>query len=184
MPELEAGKRLANVPQADHQLDTIRSLDFVTLLPLLRVYNVSEDELERDYGEHVTAVSCKIEQEIIEMDDPAERAEYIEALGVTASGLDRVNEGSYDALGLMSFYTAGEDECRAWTISKNSLAPVAGGKVHSDIERGFIRAEVIKLDDYVETGSEGAARNAGKIRTRGRDYVVEDGDVIHFLFSV
>lgn len=184
LPELEAGKRLADVKLEEYQLDTIRSLDFVTLLPLLRVYNVSEDELDRDRGEHVTAVSCKIEQEIMEMEDPAERAEYIEALGVTESGLDRVNEGSYDALGLMSFYTAGEDECRAWTIPKNSLAPTAGGKVHSDIERGFIRAEVIKLDDYVEAGSEGAARNAGKIQTRGRDYVVEDGDVIHFLFSV
>jgi len=184
LPALEAGKRLADVALEEHQLGAIHSLDLVTLLPLLRVYNVSEDQLEQDYGEGVTPVSCKIEQEIMEMEDPAERAEYIEALGVTESGLDRVNAGSYDALGLMSFYTAGEDECRAWTIPKNSLAPVAGGKVHSDIERGFIRAEVIKLDDYVEAGSEAAARNAGKIQTRGRDYVVEDGDVIHFLFSV
>jgi ribosome-binding ATPase YchF (GTP1/OBG family) len=120
----------------------------------------------------------------MEVEDAAERAEYTQALGVTSSGLDRVNTASYDALGLMSFYTAGEDECRAWTIPKNSQAPVAGGKVHTDIERGFIRAEVIKLNDYVEAGSEGAARNAGKVQTRGRDYVVEDGDVIHFLFSV
>ena len=115
------------------------------------------------------------------MDDRGERHAYLDVLGLHASGLDRMNAAAYDALGLMSLYTAGPDECRAWTIRKGSTAPVAGGKIHSDIERGFIRAEIIKLDDYLAAGSEGAARNAGKVQTRGKDYVVEDGDVVHFL---
>ena len=184
LPALESGTRLVDVPLARHQFAAIRSLDLLTLLPLLRVCNVSEDELDRDFGKRALTVSCKIEQEIMEMADTDERAEYLDELGVSASGLDRVNQAAYEALGLMSFYTAGEDECRAWTIRQDSLAPVAGGKIHSDIERGFIRAEVIKLVDYVRTGSEAAARAVGKIQTRGRDYVVEDGDVVHFLFSV
>lgn len=183
LPALQSGERLADVALEPHLLAAISSLDFVTMLPLLRVYNVSEDELDRDFGERVLNVSCQIEQEIMEM-DPAEREEYLHALGVTASGLDRVNQAAYEALGLMSFYTAGDDECRAWTIPRGALAPVAAGKIHSDIERGFIRAEVIKLDDYVHTGSEAAAKAVGKFQTRGRDYIVEDGDVVHFLFNV
>ena len=95
-----------------------------------------------------------------------------------------MNAAAYDALGLMSFYTIGEDEVRAWTIRKGSLAPHAGGKVHSDIERGFIRVEIINYDDLVEAGSEKAARAKGKMAVKGRDYVIEDGNICHFLFNV
>ena len=98
--------------------------------------------------------------------------------------MDRANAAAYDALGLMSFYTVGEDECRAWTVRRGSSAPIAGGKVHSDIERGFIRAEVIGYDDFVAAGSEQAAKLKGWLQTRGKDYVVSDGDILHFLFNV
>ena len=105
-------------------------------------------------------------------------------LGLSAPGVDRVSAAAYDALGLMSYYTVGEDECRAWTIRKGALAPEAGGSIHSDIERGFIRAEVMAYEDFVAAGSEVEAKNQGLMQTRGRDYVVEDGDIMHFLFNV
>jgi len=180
---LSEGTRLADLPLPEREWEAVRHVELITLLPLLRVYNAAEDDLATEYGDNVLATSSQIEQEIMSMDDPAERHAYLDVLGLHASGLDRMNAAAYDALGLMSFYTAGPDECRAWTIHKGSTAPVAGGKIHSDIEHGFIRAEIIKHEDYVEHGSEGAARNAGKIQTRGRDYVVEDGDVVHFLHS-
>ena len=129
-------------------------------------------------------MSCLIEQEIAELDSREEQREYMEAIGLTASGLDRVNAMAYDALGLMSYYTVGEDECRAWTIRKGSTAPIAGGKIHTDIQRGFIRVEVIKYDDLMAAGSESAAKRQGKMQTRGKDYVMEDGDICHFLFNV
>lgn len=180
---LGEGTRLADLSLEEGDWEAVRHVELITLLPLLRVYNVAEDDLGTEFGDAVLVMSCQIEQEIMSMDDPAERQSYLDMLGLNASGLERMNAAAYDALGLMSFYTAGPDECRAWTIRKGTTAPVAAGKVHSDIERGFIRAEIIKLDDFLAAGSEGAARNAGKVQTRGKDYVVEDGDVVHFLHS-
>ncbi|MEA3544478.1 MAG: DUF933 domain-containing protein, partial [Thermodesulfobacteriota bacterium] len=107
-----------------------------------------------------------------------------EAMGITQPSLDRINTALYDALGLMSFYTSGEDECRAWTIRKGSSAPIAGGKIHSDIERGFIRVEVMKYDDLMAAGSEQGVKQAGKMQLNGKDYIIEDGDICHFLFNV
>ena len=118
------------------------------------------------------------------MDDEADRLSFLESLGLERSGLDRMNADDYDALGLMSFYTIGEDEVRAWTIRKGASAPKAGGKVHSDIERGFIRVEVIHYDDLVSAGSKKAAKAQGKMSVKGRDYVLEDGAIYHFLFNV
>lgn len=166
----------------EQELKAIRPMGLLTLLPVLTVYNVSEAAL----GDAVDgiAVSCLIEDEIAAIEDAAERVEYLASLGLKAPGVDRVNAAAYDALGLMSFYTTGKDECRAWTIRKDSTAPTAGGKIHSDIQRGFIRVEVIKYDDFVAAGSEKAARDAGKAQVKGRDYVLEDGDVCHFLFNV
>jgi len=183
MAALEVGKRAADVKLEAAEEAAIRSLGFVTMLPVLRAYNVSEDALETTM-EHALVVSAKIEQEIAAIEDAPEREEYLAAIGLTDSGLDRMNRAAYDALGLMSYYTVGEDECRAWTIRKGSLAPTAGGKIHSDIERGFIRVEVTKYDDFVAAGSEKAAKDQGRIQTRGKDYVIEDGDICHFLFSV
>jgi ribosome-binding ATPase YchF (GTP1/OBG family) len=180
---LEEGRPLREVTLADSERATVRSLDLVTFLPVLSVFNVSEDDLATDYGDGTAAVSCKIEGEIAGIDDEGERAEFMEALGLESPGLDRVNAAAYDALGLMSFYTVGEDECRAWTIRKGASAPEAGGAIHSDIERSFIRAEVMKYDDFIDAGSEAEARNRGHLSTRGRDYVVEDGDIMHFLHS-
>jgi ribosome-binding ATPase YchF (GTP1/OBG family) len=106
------------------------------------------------------------------------------SLGIESSGLVRVNEAAYDALGLLSYYTVGSDECRAWTIRKGSTAPEAGGKIHTDIQRGFIRVEIIKYDDLIEAGSEQNAKEQGKLQTLGKDYVMQDGDICHFLFNV
>ena len=184
LPRLEAGDRLIGLDLPEHERQAIQSLDLVTFLPQLCVYNVSERDLATDFGPGSVAISCKIEGEVMAIDDPVERQEYLEALGLEWSGLDRVNMAAYDALGLMSFYTVGEDECRAWTVSQGSLAPTAGGKVHSDIERGFIRVEVIAYDDFIAAGSEQAAKAQGCLQTRGKAYVVSDGDILHFLFNV
>ncbi|MDI6774779.1 MAG: DUF933 domain-containing protein [Verrucomicrobiota bacterium] len=184
MAALEQEKRLADVGLTPRELAPIRSLDFVTLLPELWVCNVDEANLKMNVGPNAVAVSCRIEQEIMGLGDPGERKEYLAAMGLSRSGLDRVNQAAYDALGLMSFYTIGDDEVRAWTIRKGSAAPAAGGKVHTDVERGFIRAEVMKYDDFVAAGSEQRVKDLGKMQLKGRDYVIEDGDICHFLFNV
>lgn len=182
MKKLESGVVLRDAALEPNAMGAIRSLGLLTLLPVLVVENVSEGQTSGEKGR--LAVSCLIEQEIAAMEDAVERQEFLESLGLAESGLDRFNAAAYDAQGLMSFYTAGKDECRAWTIRKGSLAPVAGGKIHSDIERGFIRVEVIKYDDLIQAGSEQAAKEQGRMLTKGRDYVLEDGDVCHFLFNV
>ena len=184
MAHLEAGERLESLELDESERATVRSLDLVTFLPVLRVYNVSEADLGRDLPDASVAVSVQIEAEVAEMEDAEERREYLAELGLDAPGVDRVNAAAYDALGLMSYYTVGEDECRAWTIRKGALAPEAGGSIHSDIERGFIRAEVMAYEDFVKAGSEAEAKNQGLMQTRGRDYTVEDGDIMHFLFNV
>ena len=181
---LEEEKFLSTVTLDSQEEQVIKSLDLVTRTPLLFAYNVSEDDLCKDFGSGVLNVSCEIESEIAAIDDEGERLEFMEALGITQPSLDRINAALYDALGLMSFYTSGEDECRAWTIRKGSSAPVAGGKIHSDIERGFIRVEVMKYDDLMAAGSEQGVKQAGKMQLNGKDYVIEDGDICHFLFNV
>ncbi len=182
MKHLEDGVVLRDADLDQDAVSAIRSLGLLTMLPVLVVENVSEGQTEGNHGR--LAVSCLIEQEIASMEEASERQEFLESLGLSESGLDRFNAAAYDAQGLMSFYTAGKAECRAWTIRKDSLAPVAGGKIHSDIERGFIRVEVIKYEDLLVAGSESAAKDQGKMLTKGRDYVLEDGDVCHFLFNV
>ncbi len=183
MAILEEEKGVAGAGLDEQALGAIRSLGLLTLLPVLVVHNVSEDALAEE-GSGAVAVSCQIEQEIAAIEDAAERQEYLGSLGLDALGVDRVNAAAYAALGLMSFYTTGKDECRAWTIRRGSLAPVAGGKIHSDIERGFIRVEVTKYEDFLATGSEKAAKDQGKVQLKGKDYVIEDGDICHFLFNV
>jgi ribosome-binding ATPase len=181
---LEAEKPLTATELDDEQRASLGMLNFLTLKPVLWAYNTAEDDLAADRGPGAFSISARIEAEIAEIDDPKDRREFLESLGLEAPGLDRMNAAAYDALGLMSFYTIGEDEVRAWTIRKGSTAPAAGGKVHSDIERGFIRVEIIKYDDLVAAGSEKAAKDRGKVAVKGRDYVIQDGDICHFLFNV
>jgi ribosome-binding ATPase len=181
---LEAERPLGEAELDDEQRDALGMLNFLTLKPVLWAYNTAEGDLSTDRGAGSFAISARIEAEIAEIEDPKDRREFLESLGLEAPGLDRMNAAAYDALGLMSFYTIGEDEVRAWTIRKGSFAPAAGGKVHSDIERGFIRVEIIKYDDLIAAGSEKAAKDRGKVAVKGRDYVIQDGDICHFLFNV
>ncbi len=182
MAVLEEGRPLHEAGLEDRLYAAVRSLGLLTMLPILAVENVTEGETAS--GSDRLAVSCLIEQEIAMIEDASERQDFLASLGQTEGGLVRFNAAAYDALGLMSFYTAGKDECRAWSIRKQTPAPQAGGKIHSDIERGFIRVEVIKYDDLLACGTETAAKEQGKMLTKGRDYIMEDGDICHFLFNV
>jgi ribosome-binding ATPase YchF (GTP1/OBG family) len=184
---LEGGKRLLHaVPLEEHERQTIVSLGLVSYLPWLWAFNVDEGDLRSPKwrGPDVFVMSARIEQEIMGLSDAEERVAYLREVGLESSGLDRLNRAAYDLLGLMSFYTVGKDEVRAWTVRKGARAPEAAGKVHSDMERGFIRVEVTKYDDLVAAGSEEAARKTGKEQVKGRDYVIQDGEICHFRFNV
>ncbi|MEX0592339.1 MAG: redox-regulated ATPase YchF [Nitriliruptoraceae bacterium] len=173
-----------------------RELSLLTAKPVLYAANVAEHQLSAG-NEHVDAVrqiastqhaevvvvSAQVEAELAELDE-AERTEFLAELGVSTSGLDRLIAHAYRLLGLITFFTAGPKETRAWTVSAGAKAPRAAREIHSDFERGFIRAEVISFDDYDRLGGESAARDVGRLRVEGKDYVVADGDVIHFRFNV
>jgi GTP-binding protein YchF len=174
---------LADLALDPHELQSIRSLGLLTLKPVMWAYDVDEGQVKNE-GTDPFTIACKIEQEIMDLESPEEQSLYLKELGLSSSGVDRMNRAAYDALGLMSFYTMGEDEVRAWTIRKGTLAPAAAGKVHTDIERGFIRAEIVKYDDLMAAGSEAAVRDAGKVQLKGKDYVIQDGDICLFRFSV
>ena len=197
---LEEGQMASKVePEDDDEARFMDSLFLLTSKPVIFAANVGEDDLADDgasnpyvqkvrayaaeTGSGVFVISARIEEEIAELDDD-EKAEYLESLGLTESGLDKLITASYDLLGLMSFLTAGEKETRAWTIKKGTKAPQAAGKIHSDFERGFIRAEVINYQDLLDCGSLAAAREKGLVRSEGKDYVVQDGDTILFRFNV
>lgn len=197
---LEDGKMASSVAIEDEDDQKfVNGLFLLTTKPMIFAANVSEDDLAddgasndyvkrvREYakenGNGVFVISARIEEEISELDD-AEKAEYLESLGLKESGLDKLIKASYDLLGLMSFLTAGEKETRAWTIKKGTKAPQAAGKIHSDFERGFIRAEVINYQDLLDCGSLAAAKEKGLVRVEGKDYVVQDGDTILFRFNV
>lgn len=171
-------------------------LNLLTAKPILYAANVSEDDaaegnayvekvraFAEEEGSEVFIVCAEIENEIAQLEDD-EKAEFLESIGLTESGLDRLVAASYKLLGLISYLTTGEKETRAWTITKGTKAPQAAGKIHSDFERGFIRAEVVGYDDFTTAGSYAAAREAGKMRLEGKEYVVQDGDIIEFLFNV
>jgi GTP-binding protein YchF len=173
----------------------LRELSLLTAKPTLYIANVAESELAGNAhvdrvralaeaeGAGLVVVSAAIEAELAGLEE-AERAEYLAALGQSEPGLDRVIRAGYALLGLQTFFTAGEKEARAWTIRRGSTAPQAAGVIHTDFERGFIRAEVIAYEDYVAGGGEAGAREAGKWRLEGKDYVMRDGDVVHFRFNV
>ena len=141
------------------------------------------EERAKEQGAQVIPVCAKLEAEIAQLDGE-EKQMFLDDLGVAESGLDRLVKASYTLLGLISYLTSGEDECRAWTITRGTKAPQAAGKIHSDFERGFIRAEVISYDDLMACGTMAAAREKGLIRSEGKEYVVQDGDIILFRFNV
>lgn len=179
---LSLGK-LANTValDADEKLLT-RDLNLLTAKPFLIVENVDEDELKEPSVPGHIKVSAKIEAELTHMDEK-DAKEYLASLGVTESGLSRLIKASYELLGLLTFFTAGEKETRAWTAPRGTKAPQAAGVIHTDFEKGFIRAEVIGWKELVDSGSYAAARDKGLLRMEGKDYVIQDGDVVHFHFS-
>ena len=175
------------------------SLGLLTRKPVIYACNVGEESLADDgasnpYVQKVReyakknhsesfVISAQIEQEISELSDE-EKGEYLESLGLSESGLDKIVRASYSLLGLMSYLTAGEKETRAWTIKKGTKAPQAAGKIHTDFERGFIKAEVVNYKDLLDNGSLSAAREKGLVRMEGKEYVMQDGDVVLFRFNV
>ena len=193
---LDEAKPARHLNLTEDELLIIRDANLLTLKPTLYIANVAEDELteenshvekvrelaEREKAQ-VVVICAKVESEIAEL-DADEAKEFLADLGLESSGLDRLIHAAFDLLGLMTFLTAGPDECRAWTIKKGTPAVKAAGKIHSDIERGFIRAEIVNYEDLIKLGSVTAARDKGLVRLEGKDYVMQDGDVTYFRFNV
>ena len=195
---LEQGKSARTVSLAENDLPAVADLHLLTIKPVIYVANVDEASLQagtNDYVEQlkkavadenaqVIVICAAIEAQIAEMDDPDERQLFLEEYGLTESGLSQLIRASYALLNLITYFTAGVQEVRAWTIQRGWKAPQAAGVIHSDFERGFIRAEVIKLPDYVQYRTEPAIKEAGKMGVEGKEYVVQDGDIMHFRFNV
>ena len=184
---LNEGHRARTLDLSEEEVDELYDLHLLTMKPFIYVANVDEDQLTADIGtiDGLTPVkiSAKVESELIDL--PAdERKEYLETLGIEESGLERLVRETYHLLGLQSFFTSGEKESRAWTIHIGDTAPKAAGVIHTDFERGFIKAEAASFEDYVELNGEAGCRAAGKLRQEGKDYVVQDGDVMNFKFNV
>lgn len=196
---LEDGKPARSLSYTKEEMDIMREISLISLKPVLYAANVAEDdfakgiennkfvkaveELAASEGSEVMPVSAKIEEEIAQLDGE-EKQMFLSELGMSESGLDRLIKASYKLLGLISYLTAGEPEVRAWTITEGTKAPQAAGKIHSDFERGFIRAEVVAYDDLMACGSMNAAKEKGLVRSEGKEYVMKDGDIVLFRFNV
>ena len=184
---LNEGKRALQLNLSEEEQDAIRELCLLTMKPMLYIANVDEDKVNAELpeidGQQPVPISAKIEADLAEL-DAEEAAIFMEELGLDESGLSRLIREAYKLLGLQSYFTSGETETRAWTIPIGAKAPQAAGVIHSDFERGFIKAETASYADYVELGGELGCRNAGKLRQEGKEYVVQDGDVMHFKFNV
>ena len=196
---LEKGICARALEFSDDEQEFLKEVSLLTLKPVIYAANVAEDDYGKDEDENefvkkikefaateksgVMVISARIEEEIAELDKD-EKILYLEELGVNESGLDKLIKASYSLLGLISYLTAGKPEVRAWTIKKGTKAPQAAGKIHSDFERGFIRAEVVAYDDLISNGSMNAAKEKGIVRSEGKEYVVQDGDIILFRFNV
>jgi GTP-binding protein YchF len=182
--ELLAGRpaRLANL--SEDEIKIVKSLGLLSLKPIIYVINTSEpDKCQlKIEGATVLPLNIKQEEEISALDEE-EKKEYIEALGLELSGLDKLIRNAYELLGLITYFTTGEIETRAWTVKKGSKAPQAAAVIHTDFEKAFIRAEIVPYDTFVELGGEAAARDKGLLRSEGKDYVIQDGDVCHFLVN-
>jgi ribosome-binding ATPase len=192
---LEEGKPLRNLTIDEESSKMIRGFNFLTLKPVVILLNVEEKELkgssilkkvQSDFGSETTGIlqfCAPIEMEIGELDE-SEKQSFLEDLGVEEPAIDRIIKASYATLGYISFFTVGDDEVRAWTLKKGSAAPTAAGVIHSDLEKGFIRAEVTRYEDFVALGSEAECRKKGKQFLKGKDYIVEDGDILCIRFNV
>ena len=199
---LDAGKPARTLQFTEEEMPVVRGLHLLTMKPVMYVANLSEEglttviedpqkhplyrqvqDIAAAEGAQVVPVSARIEAELAEL-SPDEKQAFLEELGLKESGLDRVVRAGFNLLGLITFFTGGDRQVRAWTVRKGTTAPHAAGVIHTDFERGFIRAEVISYDELVAAGSEKAAREAGRIRLEGKDYVIQDGDVCHFRFNV
>ncbi|MEG0875839.1 MAG: redox-regulated ATPase YchF [Oscillospiraceae bacterium] len=199
LAHLNDGKSARNFPCTPEDKELIAESELLSLKPVIYAANMDEagftsgfensdyykrvEAFAKDEGSQVLPICAKIEQEIGEL-DPEDKAMFMEELGMTQSGLDRLIQCSYSLLGLISFLTSGSDEVRAWTIKKGSRAPQAAGKIHTDFERGFIRAEIVAFDDLKSCGSMSAAKEKGLVRSEGKEYVMHDGDVTLFRFNV
>ncbi len=197
-PVLEAGKSARSIEFTDEEIPTVKGLFLLTTKPVLYVANVAEDEVADEEGNEyvklvkefaatenaeVIMVCAKAEEEIAELED-ADKLEFLEALGIEVSGLDKLIQAAYYLLGLATYFTAGEQEVRAWTFKNGMKAPECAGVIHTDFERGFIRAETVSYEDLKEHGSMAAAKEAGRVRLEGKEYIVKDGDVMLFRFNV
>jgi GTP-binding protein YchF len=196
---LKEGRGLWEARLSSEQLAILAPLQLLTTKPVLYAANVTDEELTGDGGRHVAALreaiarsgehaeivpfSAKIEAELAEL-PLEERSEFLESLGLESAGLDRLIRAGYHLLGLQTYFAAGEQEVRAWTIHRGDTAPVAAGVIHTDFERGFIRAETVSYDDFVANGGWKGAREKGVVRSEGKEYVVQDGDVLLFRFNV
>ena len=188
---------LRNVEFDEEELKILKPFNFLTLKPIIYMANISEDDLISDGNKYVDmvrgyveaenssviTVCAKIESELSELSDE-DKEEFLKDLGIKESGLDKLIYATYDLLGLATYFTAGTDECRAWTFKKGMKAPECAGIIHTDFERGFIRAEVMSFDDLKECGSELKVKEAGKMRLEGKEYEMQDGDICHFRFNV
>jgi GTP-binding protein YchF len=192
---LHAGKAARTVALDDEERAAVRDLFLLTMKPLMYVANVREDGFENNphfdavvqhakaEGAVVVPVCAAIEEELAQL-DAADRGEFLASMGLTEPGLDRVARAAYTLLGLGTYFTAGPKEVRAWTVKRGATAPQAAGVIHTDFEKGFIRAETVSFDDFIKYRGEAGAREAGRLRTEGKTYVVQEGDVLHFLFNV
>jgi len=192
---LREGRPARAAELTPEEREPFRQLGLLTQKPVLYVCNVDEasagsgnrfaaavEEKAKREGAGCVAISARIEEEVAQLPD-AERAEFLEHLGLAEPGLNRLIRAGYSLLGLITFFTAGPKEARAWTVTRGSRAPQAAGAIHTDFEKGFIRAETIAYDEYVALAGEAGARDAGKMRLEGKDYIVQDGDVMHFRFN-
>ena len=192
---INEGQPARTYPIPDPVALTVRDLHLLTLKKVLYIANVDEDGFENNpmlnqvleiagsEGSEVVAICNKLEAEIAELEDD-EKIEFLKDLGMTEPGLDRVIRAGYQLLGLQTYFTAGPKEVRAWTVRRGATAPQAASVIHTDFEKGFIRAEIIAFDDFIDGGGESGAKEAGKWRLEGKDYLVQDGDVVHFRFNV
>ena len=195
LPHLNEAKPLRSFKLSDDELKLLRPLSPLTLKPTMDIANVDEQGFENNHyldsviaiaeseGAIVVPICNKLEAEIGELEDD-ERDEFLQELGMEEPGLNRVIRAGYTLLGLQTYFTAGVKEVRAWTIPVGATAPQSAGKIHTDFEKGFIRAEIVGYDDYIEGNGEQGAKDAGKWRLEGKDYIVKDGDIIHFRFNV